>query len=330
MVKVVFEGSPYEIKEGESLLDGLLAHGVDVPHGCRTGTCQSCLVKCTEGSIPEAAQKGLRATQKLNRSLLACQCVPTGEMHVTATASEGLKLMARIDGLRILNPEILEVTLKPEHRIDYRAGQFIRLYNPDGVARSYSLASVPGIDRALILHIRAYPGGSVSQWVHQDLRIGDMVSISEAMGECMYVPGRPEQPLLLIGTGSGLAPLYGILREALQNQHSAAIHLYHGARTEQGLYLTDELKAMAANHPNLQYHACVSETGTVKDPALLQGRASDLALAHHPDLMGWSVFLCGNPEMVRSTQMQAFIAGTHLDDIHADPFDSQAQKPSAT
>lgn len=328
MVKVVYEGLPYELKDGETLLDGLLACEVEVPFGCKTGTCQSCLLKCTEGHIPESAQKGLREAQKINQFFLACQCVPESEMHVGLPQSEGSRVIARVERLRALNAEILEVTLKPEDPIHYKAGQFIRLFNPQGMARSYSLASVPELDPSLVLHVRGYPNGVLSHWIHKGLRIGDMVTISQAAGECFYVPGRPNQPILLIGTGSGLAPLYGILRDALAHGHAAPIYLYHGSRTGDGLYLVENLNALAALYSNFEFRACVSNNPGDSTPAALAGRASDIALSAHPALNGWSVYLCGNPDMVRSTQMQAFLAGCSLDDIHADPFDSQAPTPS--
>lgn len=329
MVKIVYKGKPYELKNGETLLDGLLGHQVDLPHGCRTGTCQSCLLKCTEGDIPEDAQKGLREGQKLNRFFLACLCVPDSEMHIALSQAEESRITARVEGLCALNAEIMKVTLKPEKPIHYKAGQFIRLYNPQGIARNYSLASIPEFDPCLILHVRACPDGVLSQWIHQRLRMGDMVSVSKALGECFYVPGKPQQPLLLIGTGSGLAPLYGILRDALQQGHTAPIHLYHGARNHDGLYLFDDLKSLAKHYSNFEFRVCVSDTRCESTAGILSGRASEIALNAHPDLKGWAVYLCGNPDMVRSTQMQAFLAGCSLDEIHADPFDSQTPKPPA-
>lgn len=188
--------------------------------------------------------------------------------------SEGSTLLARIEGLRSLNFEIMELILKPERLLDYRAGQFIRLYNPEGASRSYSLASVPDIDRALALHIRLYPEGLLSPWVHHRLRIGVRVSISEPLGECFYLPGKSNEPLLLIGTGSGLAPLYGILLDALQKGHTGPIHLYHGARTPEGLYLTRDIEHLAAHYPNFRFAPCFREIGKELPTGILKGRPS--------------------------------------------------------
>ena len=326
MVEVVYEGHTYTLEKGETLLDGLLAQGVSVPHGCRTGSCQSCLMRCSDGDIPKAAQENLKDSQILNRQLLACQCIPEGPMHLNLPASESSRFKATVEHLRRLNPRIMEVSLKVDVDYDYRAGQFLHLYRPDGMGRCYSLASVPSLDFDLVLHVQSYPGGALSQWIHQELSVGDKVTLSDASGDCIYIPGTPDQPLLLIGTGSGLAPLYGILRDALDQGHEGPIHLYHGSRTEEGLYLEDELHVLMNLHPQFKYQPCISGPTTDPRPPLLSGRAADLALAAHTDLRGWRVYLCGHPDMVQSTQFQVFLAGASPKEIHVDAFDSQAPK----
>lgn len=322
MTPVVFGGQTFEIGEGETLLDGLLAQGAEVPYGCRSGTCQTCLLKCLEGEIPAAAQKGLRESHVLTQHLLACQCQPLAPMTLAPPNTEGQQVTAEVTGLRRLNDQIMEVALVLESAFPYRAGQFLRLYHPNGQSRCYSLASVPGLDPALLLHVREYPKGLLSHWVHHELTTGQRVVVSEPSGDCFYIPSHPDQPLLLIGTGSGLAPLYGIARDALAQSHQGEIYLYHGARTARGLYLQDELNRLMAKHPRFRYRPCLS--GEMDLPIPLQtGRASDVAFSTHSDLTGWRVYLCGNSAMVQTAQMQAFLAGAPLKDIHVDAFTPQ-------
>lgn len=330
MVKVVFEGSPYELPQGVSLLEGLLSQGVKLPYGCKTGSCQSCLLKCTKGSIPVQSQKGLKEAHRLNHYFLSCQCIPTEEMCVALPNLAGERLKATVTGLRLLAPSIMEVRLEPHGEMNYRAGQFIQLYHPEGQARSYSLASVPSLDVDLILHVRKFANGRLSSWIHHDLRVGHDLRISEALGDCFYLPGHSEQPLLLIGTGTGLAPLLGIIKDALEQGHHAPIHLFHGSRDLDGLYLSSELNLISKAHPRFSYTACISNPDVDLTEGVSRGRASDIALATYPDLKGWKVYLCGHPVMVRATQMQAFLANAALSDIHIDPFESQSYGPVST
>ena len=323
MIRVFYGDTAFELHPGESLLDGLLRQGVAIPHGCKTGSCQRCLLKCREGLIPAESQKGLKKAHQLNDYFLACQCVPQGEMQVAPPNVTGEQLKATIKELKLLAPEIMEVTLAPHREISYRAGQFIRLYHPTGPARNYSLASVPSLDVDLILHVRKHANGTLSSWIHHDLHVGEDVTISDALGDCFYISEYAHQPLLLIGTDTGLAPLFGILRDALQQGHQAPIHLFHEAKDLDGLYLLDELNLIAKSYPNVSYTACVSDSNAKPPSGIRSGRASDIALASHPDLKGWLVYLCGHPDMVRWTQMQTFLANAALSDIHMDPFETQ-------
>jgi ferredoxin-NADP reductase len=152
----------------------------------------------------------------------------------------------------------------------------------------------------------------------EHLKVGDTVTISEASGDCLYAPGKPEQNILLIGTGSGLAPLYGIVRDALHNGHRGAIHLYHGCALADGLYMDEALRNLTRAHPNFNYFPCVSRDEA--PTGARRGRALDIVLSDLPDLTGWRVFLCGHPGMVKSGTQKTFLAGASMSEIHADPF----------
>src|SRR5205085_691623 len=133
----------------------------------------------------------------------------------------------------------------------------------DGLVRSYSLASLhspPGLpagDTLLELHVRKVTGGQMSKWLHDDVAVGEPLELRGPSGDCFYVAGRPVQPILLIGTGTGLAPLYAIARDALRHGHTGPIRLYHGGLDPSGLYHVDELRRLAATHSNFEYVPCV-------------------------------------------------------------------------
>jgi NAD(P)H-flavin reductase len=133
------------------------------------------------------------------------------------------------------------------------------------------------------------------------------------------VPGQPEQPLLLAGTGTGLAPLYGILRDALEAGHTGPLHLFHGALEPRGLYLVEELRTLASRHPQLHYRPSVLQ-GDPGGGLWAVGALDALIKAECPRPVGWRAYLCGNPEWVLSQKKKLFLAGLHLKDIHADAF----------
>ena len=307
----------YQCAQGESVLDALTRQGVSVPSSCRSGVCQTCMMQSVDANVPSSAQHGLKSTLQAQNYFLPCICYPAEDMHISLPDSSARLLPATVAAMRQLNDEIVCISLDCPSLKDYRAGQFILLYHDDGFSRSYSLASVPS-DNYLRLHVRRLPNGRMSSWIHDHLKIGAGLYISAPVGSCFYLPGAANQPLLLIGTGSGLAPLMGILRDALNQQHVGEIHLYHGSREATGLYLVDELRKLADHHSNFHYTPCVS--GGMVTAGYQPGRAVDVALTAHPDLTGWRVYLCGNPDMVKSARKKTYLAKAAMKDIYADAF----------
>lgn len=302
----------------DSVLDCLTAHGVAIPSSCHSGVCQTCMMQAVSGKIPEKAQAGIKPTLAAQNYFLACCCYPEENMEVALPAQKQSTIQTTVSGIERLSPDILGIRLKPAQSFGYRAGQFINFFKDETTSRCYSLASVPALDSELHLHVRKVPGGLVSNWIFDSLKTGDPIIISEAAGDCFYVPGKPEQNVLLIGTGSGLAPLYGIARDALRNGHSGKIHLYHGSYTPEGLYLVDELRTLAESYSNFSYAPCVSEGDAPEGYA--KGIVLDVALRDNPNLAGWRVFLCGNPNMVNAAKRETYLAGAAVHDIFADPF----------
>jgi len=275
-------------------------------------------MRALRGVVPDNAQAGLTPAMTGRGLFLACQCVPTHDLEVALADEVIERIEATVICIERLNEEIVEVRLRPASPFAYLPGQFLRLFMDAHTSRNYSIASVPSLDDDLNLHVRRVCGGRVSGWIFERLKAEDRVTISEPFGDCFYSPGRPDQNILLLGTGCGLAPLYGIARDALNRKHQGAIHLYHGSRDPRGLYLTEQLRRLDATHASFCYRPCVS--GGPYPAGLWTGTPLDLALGDHPDLTGWRVYLCGNPQMVNAAQVGTFLAGAASSEIFADPF----------
>ncbi len=327
MASIRFAGTHYTAEEGESVLATLLRHRVDTPYSCKVGSCHACLLRRTDGPLPEETQRGLKPTLRAQGYFLACRYFPDEDIEVASAEEADVSAPARVIGIDRINSAICRIALEPATPLYYHAGQYINLVRSDGLTRSYSLASVPALDAQLEIHVRRLDNGRMSNWLHDKLQVGDSLQFQGPWGDCFYLPGRPDQELILIGTGTGLAPLVGILRDALQSDHTGDIHLYHGSRTPTGLYLHERLQRLAEVHDNFHYHACIS--GDSPPPDCRAGRANELALADFPQLAGRRLYLCGRPAMVHETKQRAFLAGAAMNDIFADPFDMTdlRQKP---
>ena len=327
MPQVAYQGQQFEMLPDETVLDCLERTGHTVPSSCRSGVCQTCLAKALQGIPPAASQVGLRETLKQQGYFLSCLCKP--ETDLVIGSADDMKVGAVISELELLSPTVIALRVTPDKKIEYCPGQFFTLIREDGLSRSYSAASVPALDSGIEMHIGLMANGQMSQWLHQEARVGDRIALAGPSGSCCYTAGDPGQPLFLLGTGTGLAPLYGILRDALHHGHQGPIHLFHGSLREDGLYLIGALRAMAAEFPQFNYYPCVLEGGT--SAALHVGMVDTLALETIGSLKGHKVFLCGNPTLVKQMQRRCFLAGASLRDILADAFlMSAAPAPTAS
>jgi NAD(P)H-flavin reductase len=166
----------------------------------------------------------------------------------------------------------------------------------------------------------------MSNWLSTSA--GAPVSIRGPFGECHYVRGEPERPLLLIATGTGLAPLLGILADATRAGHRGDIRLFHGARAAGGLYRFELLRKLAEEHAGLTVVQCAPDDGVTPCwPGVRTQRVEEVVQGEIEDFRPYRVYVCGNPQMVQSIKKRAYLAGVPLERIHADPF---VHAPAAT
>lgn len=324
-VQIRFAGKALELADGETVLSCLERHGIERASSCRSGVCQSCMMKVSEGTVPAAAQAGLKSAWKAQGYFLSCVCQPAEDLVIDECAALPT-FPGRIAEVSPLGADVVRVMLDVGEAFSFEAGQFVSIVRPqDGLTRPYSIASTPD-SGALELHVALMPGGRMSQWLAT--ATGQPIEVRGPSGECFYQADSPEQPLVLAGTGTGLAPLLGVVRAALSAGHTGPIHLYRGSPSASRLYLHEELLSLSAQHRNLSVVGSVlaNDNGApgVREEPLDRALFGDL-----PKLDGHRIYLCGNPELVRMLKKKAFLAGAALQQIHSDPFVTAAPASTA-
>ncbi len=315
---VTIDGENLPLLPGESVLDCLLRHERPVDHSCRAGHCQACLVQGTPA--PPDAQAGLKPSLAEQGFFLACQAYPKERVTLSSVAGAA-PIRCVLQSSESIGEGIARLRFVARDSFAYRPGQFVNVRHPDGALRSYSLASVTAED-FLEIHVRRIPGGLVSNWLCT-LQPGAELEVRGPNGTCYYLPGDDgdvDRPLILAGTGTGLSPLWGILRDALAQGHRGPIHLLQGALRADRLYLIDELGELCrATEGQLRLHLCALEGSDVgpitNQPLDACAHEVTKSLAAAP-----RAFLCGDPAIVSKLQRALFIAGVASVDILADPF----------
>lgn len=319
---IEFEGREYSLAADETVLDCLLRHGVRVSSFCRSGACQSCVLKVTSGEVPAVARAGLKPAHQQQGFFLSCRCRPTGPLRIER-CDDAPTFESTVTRVARLSAQVLGVWLTRPAGFEFRAGQFVQLVRPDdGLMRPYSLASLPNEDQ-LELHVAVRPGGRMSGWLEQAAH--SPVQVRGPFGECFYQEGELDRPLILAGTGTGLAPLSGILKAAARAEHRATVTLFHGSSQPSGIYLREAIEPLCEALPGLQLVASVPEAAP--NEIGIKGRwqfvatpLDQLLLARHPKLASERLYFCGNPSLVQRLRLKAYLGGAPLDRIHGDAF----------
>lgn len=306
MALLTYQDRAVDIVPGETVLEALLRSGIDAPNSCRTGNCQTCMHRAIEGTPPEESQRGLTEAQKTLGYFLPCICEPKTPLIIQPKDGAGGRREAIVRSLDPLSSDIVRLRIEAE-AFDYRPGQFLELIADADLKRHYSLASHPEDDPYLEMHIRLHEHGRMSRRLMEQLAPGHSLHIAGPSGTCFYEGVDADQPLALIGAGTGLAPLYGILRDALKRGHCGEIRLYHGARDRAGLYLHDELTALASRRGNLVYRP-----STLDPDAPFGGDVAAVALDAESGLEHSAFFLCGDENLVKRLKQALFMRGASL------------------
>lgn len=296
------------VEPASNLLDALHGGGIAVPYSCRAGSCHACLVRCVRGEPLDAKPDALDEQRREQGWRLACQCRVVDDLQIEVFDPLRDGLPARIDSCTWLSAQVLRLRLLPQQALRYRAGQHLVLWSESGVARPYSLASLPGEDPWLEFHLDCRLSGAFSDAARQ-FKPGDSVRLGELRGGALhYDADWQTRPLWLLAAGTGLAPLYAVLREALRQDHRGAIRVIHLAHDRTEHYLADALAALAASHAQLQ----IELLSAAELPAAL----AELRLVSRQTL----ALLCGHPDSVETFARRLYLAGLPRSQVFADVF----------
>ena len=197
------------------------------------------------------------------------------------------------------------------------AGQCVTLHTEiDGKpqCRAYTLSSSP---QDPFWQVTIKDVGLVSHHLHQTLQLGDEIRVDGPFGDFNLAVLHCERPLLL-SAGSGITPMWAMLRDELAKRPNADIRFIHSARSPEDVIFADDLAALAEAHAGVR-HALVLEQAPAAYPWV--GRLTPAMLRElAPDLLARHVYLCGPaPYMAAVCTMLAEL-GLPAEQLHQESF----------
>ncbi|SNY37031.1 ferredoxin reductase [Paractinoplanes atraurantiacus] len=223
--------------------------------------------------------------------LITTPVVPADYLDVIAPLRNANVLRAKVDAVRPETANSVTLLLRPGRGwVRHEPGQYVRVgVDVDGVRlwRSYSITSSPRrADGRFTITVNAVPEGVVSNHLVRQAKRGLILHLDPPAGEFQLCAPRPAKALF-VTAGSGITPVMGMLRSALNELSDVVV--VHSAGTREAVVFGAELRAMAADG-----RIRLIERHTRADGRLKPADLDELV----PDLFGRRAWACGPNEML--------------------------------
>lgn len=332
-------GRVFWMEASEAVLDAALREeGCALPYGCRSGTCGTCMAKLVAGEVayPEGQPSALSAQDLAAGRVLPCQARPMSDLVLEAREIDAVRdlqvktLPCRVVGMHKLAPDVMRLYLKlpATERLQFLAGQYIAILLRDGRRRDFSLANAPHADEYLEIHVRRVEGGEFTRYVFEDMRERAILRFQGPLGT-FFLREDSQRPIIMIGGGTGFAPLKGMVEHAFHVGIGRPIHLYWGARARQDLYLHELPEAWLEKYPHFLYTPVLSDPQPEDQWDGRIGWVHEAVLDDYPDLSPFEVYMSGPPAMIIAAKKRFAEQGLPEEYLYYDAFDFSADSPAA-
>tara|TARA_Y100000034_G_C6908253_1_gene422174 strand:+ start:6274 stop:6951 length:678 start_codon:yes stop_codon:yes gene_type:complete len=149
---------------------------------------------------------------------------------------------ARIRKIIQETPDVKTFILELDENMDFKAGQFVMAEIPEDKfnqkipPKPFSIANAPNDKYEMRLIIKIQPDGAFSPYLDK-LKVGDELGVKGPYGRFTLERGESKE-VTLIGAGTGIAPIRGIMEFALKNK--IKVNLFYCDKTEEHLININE------------------------------------------------------------------------------------------
>lgn len=317
-------GTRFDADTGTSILGAAAKAGISLAYSCNTGRCSTCKCKVVSGeTVALAAETGLSDAEKAEGWILGCVRSAASDLVLEAEELNGSPLPevrtlpCRINSLEKLAPDVLKVVLRlpPTSKFAFIPGQYLNVIGPNGIRRSYSLASARAQENLLEIHVRAVEGGAMSDYWFNQAKVNDLLRLNGPLGT-FFLNKTEGIDLIFLATGTGIAPVKAMLEhldDLPAEQKPRSVTVLWGGRTHADLYL--DVGALSGTH---KYIPVLSRGG--KDWPGACGYVQDVLLGINPDLTGAIVYACGSDAMIHSAKSALTASGLPSKNFYSDAF----------
>jgi ring-1,2-phenylacetyl-CoA epoxidase subunit PaaE len=247
-------------------------------------------------------------------------------------------------------PDTVSVSFEiPNHLSDifkYSQGQYLTLrfeVNGKEERRAYSMSSSP-IEKDLTVSVKRVKKGIVSNYIADKIAVGDKVEVMPPQGRFFTkLNGDHRKSYYFIAAGSGITPIFSIIKTILEEEPQSFVHLIYGNRNEESIIFKQKLDVLQTRYANqITVEHILSQPKREKSSGLMSflskgtltwqgavGRINedvlDKWLAENPCTTKLAeYFICGPSEMINKAEAALLGNGVSEKNIHVEYFSSAA------
>ncbi|MFS2187020.1 FAD-binding oxidoreductase [Mucilaginibacter sp. Mucisp84] len=164
-------------------------------------------------------------------------------------------------------------------KIKYLPGQYLTLIfriNGRRFLRPYSFSSAPGIDQYLEVTIKRIMGGVVSNHIHDQVKVDDLIEVMQPLGDFTYTELQfsADKQIVLWGVGSGITPLMSIAKYALSLPNGPRVSLIYGNKNFESCIFLDLIHKLKDQYKSKfsVWHFHTRLKIDEENPSVIQGR----------------------------------------------------------
>ena len=314
-------GNTFDVEEGQSILDGAIQNGFQLPYSCKTGRCSTCKSKITGRSKALLDELGISKEDISNGAGLVCVRTPEtdleldisdlGDLNLPKPQTIPVKVSSKVKISE--NVMILKLRLPPNKVFQFIAGQYVNLIGPNNIRRSYSLANTV-VESELELQISRVQNGLMSDFIFNHVKKGDLLRVNGPHGT-FVLRDLSNKHLVFLATGTGIAPvqsMLGSLPKIDQASLPSSTTIYWGARIFEDLYV--DIKT----HDFLQYYPVLSRAGQKWSGR--RGYVHQNMLDDFDNLSDVIVYACGSNKMISDAKNRLIANGHPSNQFFSDAF----------
>ena len=184
----------------------------------------------------------------------------------------------------------------------FKAGQYLSVSLKIGnsvVTRPYSICSAPADAKEgrYAITVRRTADGFASDYILDNWKIGDKVTVSEPLGNFCYEELRDEKNVIALAGGSGITPFLSMAKAISDGTEDFNLTILYGCKTENSILFKDELDNISANCDKVKVVYVLSDE---KKKGFANGFINAKLISKYaPAEEKYSIFMCGPEAMYR-------------------------------